>query len=194
MITTRLAIESDLDTLLKIMEPYTNIYGVNVIENGARQNHINLIIKSFTDPDWNTVVAVDENNKILGFCVQGIFPSHHKWLLKITYISAPENLNQFNASKIGGVMMDKLVELAEQRGKYEFYYIVRDIGTTRLKMTLSNTKIVAEKYHIYDYLIIPPYTPATEERVIKMLGSLNGKNKKTIIVRHGHLKGLYNHE
>jgi hypothetical protein len=180
------------------MEPYTTIYGIDTISNGWKQTHINCVINALTNPkwipNWNVVVAVDETDTILGFCLQRIYTNHHRWLLKITYISAKENINQYNASKIGGVMLDKLVELAEERRKFEFYYVVRDSGTKRLSMTLSNTKIVAEKYHIYNYLVLPPFTLTTDKRIIKMLGHINGNNTKTIIVRHGHLKGLYDYE
>lgn len=189
MITSRLADISELPVLLNIMEPYTTIYGIDTISTGWKQTHIKIVTNALTNPLWNVVVAVDETDTILGFCVQRIYPNHHKWLLKITYISTKENLNQYNASKIGGVMMDKLVELAEEKGKFEFYYVVRDSGTKRLNMTLSNTKIVAEKYHIYNYLVLPPFTPSTDKSVSKMLGHVNGNNTKTIIIRHGHLKG-----
>jgi hypothetical protein len=198
MITARLAEVSELDVLLKIMEPYTSIYGIDTVSTGWKQTHINFVTNALENPkwipNWNVVVAVDENDIILGFCLQLIYPNHYKWLLKLTYISEKENINQYNASKIGGVMLDKLVELAEEKGKFEFYYVVRDSGTKRLNMTLSNTKIVAEKYHIYNYLVLPPFTPSTDKGVVNMLGHVNGNNTKTIIIRHGHLKGLYNHE
>ena len=188
MITCRIAEVNDTSALLKIMESYTKIYGIDTISSGLRQIHIESIERSFTDHDMNTVVAVDSDQTILGFCVQQISKNYDRWHLQITYISQS---NRYNSSEIGGIMMDKLVALAEEQGKYEFVYVVRDIEDHRLKQTLSYTVLLKEKYHIYDYLVIPPLTIITDKKIEKILGAVNGKNTKTIVIRHAHVKNLY---
>jgi hypothetical protein len=130
---------------------------------------------------------VDEEENILGACFQSFMSN--SWILRFCYIRQLENKNQYNASKIGGVMLDKLCEIAEERGLTKFYYAVRDSGNKRLSLTLTATDMVNQRYDIIDIEKIPAMTKTTNELTAKyILSSTNGLNKKPIIIRCGYLK------
>ena len=194
MITARLATPEDTDDIFGIIDQYTSIYGIDTVSSGWRAYHKKLIVNSFNIDLWNTIVAVNEQNEIIGFSLQVLFKTYTRWLLKAIYISKKETANSpFNNVIISAPMIDKMIELAEKHGNYEFYFVARTNRKT-YEAGLSYSKALGEKYEISTYLEIPPFTPVTDPKISKMIGIANGKNSKTIFIRHGHLKGAYKYE
>jgi hypothetical protein len=161
-----------------------------MITSGIRDFHKTLLEDSF-DSNQNVIIAaVDSQDKILGYCLQCFTPANN-WVIGCCYIAVREGETQYNASKIGGKILEAMCNNAESRNCFEFYYVVRDIGRKRLNMTLNATTSVQEKYIIDDIETIPPFTNTQNKKIAQyVLGNMNGKNAKSVIIRHGYLKKI----
>lgn len=178
----------DLDGIISLIMTYDKMYGMDIIGNGLRDRHIDSVHQTIVPTaERKIVVTVDDDETVLGMCLQVI--GKRAWVLRYCYIRSIENRNQFNASKIGGLLLEKLCESGEKAGITDFYYAVRDSGTKRLNLTLDSTKTVREKYEFIDVEHIPPLTKSSLELVEKYILMLtNGMNKKPILIRKGYLK------
>jgi len=184
----RLALEKDIPNIIGIINSYETMYGIDLTASGVRDKHIQLVTEHVPSTELaQVIVAVDEKENVLGLCFQSF--TGKNWILAFCYIIQLTDKNQFNASKIGGLLLDKLCESAEERGVTKFYYAVRDSGNKRLLLTLSATDMVNQRYKFVDIEKIPPMTKTTNELTAKyILSSTNGLNKKPIIIRCGYLK------
>jgi hypothetical protein len=187
----RLCNSSDVTELINVINQFDSIYGINLDTSGIRQAHISNIIECTEESNIDNVVAIfDDNKKMLGYCVQKFSKTKPIWFIVNCYIlPIAENVNQYNASKIGGKLVEYMVSLAEHRSAFEFCYIVRDFKNKRLSMTLDATDTVKEKYAFEDIDHIPPFGESKFKFVKNGVGSLTvGKNTKPLIVRRGYLK------
>jgi hypothetical protein len=184
----RLALEQDIPNIVDLINSHEYMYGINLKESGLQEKQIQ-IISNYMQPDQigQSVVALDDNENLLGVCVQSFGTT--SWILEFCYIRQLLGKNQYNASKIGGVLMDKLCEYAEEKGFNKFYYAVRDSENKRLSLTLSATTSVGKRYEFKDVEKIPPLTKTANKLVAKyILGTTNGLNRKPIVIRCGYLK------
>jgi hypothetical protein len=178
----------DFDAMVLIIMSYDKVYGADSVSTGLQDHHIELLKLTLTNPIFGSVVAENDNGTIVGFCIQK-FIIGKLWILNICYIAKLDEINQYNASKIGGLMLDKLIEDAEAKDIFEFWYAVRDSGKKRLGLTLAVTENTRERYEFIDEETLPPLTKSTNEKIAtNILGIMNGKNTKAIIIRHGVLK------
>lgn len=178
----------DLDGIIAIIMTYDKMYGMDIVENGLRDRHIASVQQTIVPTaERKIVVVVDDDEKVLGMCLQVI--GKKAWILRYCYIRSIDDRNQFNASKIGGLLLEKLCESGEEAGVTDFLYAVRDSGNKRLNLTLSATETIRKKYDFVDIEHIPPLTKTSLEVVEKYILSLtNGMNKKPIVIRKGYLK------
>jgi hypothetical protein len=186
----RLCNQEDVNALISVVNHFDSIYGIDMDSSGIREVHINNIIQGVSSPTENIVAAFDENDNILGYCLQRFSKLNPVWFIINCYIlPSSNNVNQYNASKIGGRLVELMVTLAEERNTFEFYYIVRDIGNKRLLMTLNATDSVKERYTFEDIEHIPPFSESKFKFIKNMAGLLtSGKNPKPLIVRKGFLQ------
>lgn len=187
----RLCNSNDVNALISVLNHFNSIYGIDLDSSGIRQVHLdNINYCVLEDNDDNIVAAFDDDGKILGYCVQKFAKAKPIWFIVNCYIlPLSKDLNQYNASKIGGKLIEAMVDLAEAKNVFEFCYIVRDVGTKRLSMTLDSTDKVKDRYVFEDIDHIPPYGESKFQFVKNGMGSLTmGKNPKPLIVRHAYLK------
>lgn len=184
----RPALENDIPNMIRIINSYETMYGIDLTTSGLRDKHIQLVT-DYAPPTEaaQVIVAVDEEENVLGLCLQSF--TGKNWILGFCYIRQLADKNQYNASKIGGLILDKLCECAEERGVTKFYYAVRDSSNKRLALTLTATDMVNQRYDIIDIEKIPPMTKTTNELTAKyILSTTDGLNRKPIIIRCGYLK------
>jgi myo-inositol-1-phosphate synthase len=188
----RLCTKNDINSLVNVVNYFDSIYGIELDSYGIREGHIRNFhrVLENTSNDANIVAAFDDDNNILGYCLQTFATNKPVWFIINCYIlPINKDVNQYNASKIGGKLVEFMVNLAEERNIFEFYYVVRDIKNVRLSMTLNATDTVKEKYNIDDIEYIPPLTESKFYFVREYIMALtNGKNRKSLILRKGYLK------
>jgi hypothetical protein len=184
----RPALEKDIPNMIRIINSYETMYGIDLTTSGLRDKHIQLVTDHAPPTKAaQVIVAVDEEEHVLGLCLQSF--TGKSWILAFCYIRQLADTNQYNASKIGGLILDKLCECAEERGVTKFYYAVRDSSNKRLALTLTATDMVNQRYDIIDIEKIPPMTKTTNELTAKyILSTTDGLNRKPIIIRCGYLK------
>lgn len=177
----RAATNDDLDQLIAMINACTSMYGIDMVASGLREHQIQCVHEGLNHLEKRTViVAVDDNQTVLGMCIQRFL--ENAWVLQLTYINAPGN--KFNASAIGGPMMDYMCKVAEARGLNTFYYVVRDSGTKRLDLTLAHAEYLKSNYDIKDIEYIPPYTETKFEKIKTYLTRhISGMNSKPLVVR-----------
>lgn len=184
---------NDLITIFNIIDQYTNIWGIDIVRDGTRdriKNNIKDILEK-KEPNRNIVVSLN-NEKITGFGGQII--GKDAWVLPFIFMQT-KNYDP-NNQYYGGVILEKMIELAEELKIYKFYYVVREekLGNVnkRLERILSVTHKTKESYNFTTLETLPPYTKTKNEKVEKyLLTNFNGKNKKRIAVRRGCKKLSY---
>lgn len=185
---TRLCGPDDLPAMIRILNSYKFLYGIDMDSSGIRELHTRLLTNGVNHPRMSVIAAVDDLDNILGYCLQWFTPNNN-WIIRCCYIDHREGETQYNASKIGGKILEALCLNAESRNYFSFYYVVRDIGRKRIGMTLNATDLVKEKYNIDDIEYLAPFESSKNEKTAQyILGQLNGKNVKPVIIRHGYLK------
>jgi len=185
----RFCTPTDLPKIIDIVNSYQYFYGMDAVQSGTRELHLRLLSTSFENDKKEIFGGFDDNGNLLGFCLQD-FSFEGKWVIRHCYIASQKGVTQYNASKLGGKLLEAMCYNAELRNVFEFFYVVRDTSNKkRLGMTLDATDTVKEKYIIEDIEHIPAFTRSSNGKIgAAMLGRLNGKNEKPIIVRYGHLK------
>lgn len=160
-----------------------------MISSGIRDMHLKIISEYYNWPNKYIVAAIDDNESVLGFCLQEFTVSMSSWAIRCCYIAHREGETQYNASKIGGKILEAMCDHAETLGVTKFFYVVRDIGTKRLNMTLNASEHLKDKYDIKDLEYIAPLTKSNNEIVNTwLLIDVAGKNTKPLIIRGGFLK------
>lgn len=184
---SRIANSNDIPQILEIIESHTHQYGVDIVKSGRREKHINHIIKVINEKiDNRFVVVTVEDNIILGMCLQILLPKYNVWWITNCYIRKNNNKNGFADVEIGAYMFDKMCEIGENNNIYTCEYVVRDVGTHRLDLTISKTTWAQYNYKFETLEKLPAYTKSKLPLVNLMFG-MNGQNKKPIIVRRGVL-------
>jgi len=179
---------NDLTEILPIVDQYTNIWGIDIVTDGTKdriKNNINDILEK-KEPHRNIVVVLNDD-KISGF--GGQIVGQDAWTLPFIFMQA-KNYDP-NNQYYGGLIIEKMIEIAEELKVYKFYYVVREekFGNVnkRLERILSVTPKTKQYYNFTTIETLPPYTKTTNEKVEKyLLANFNGKNKKRIAVRHGY--------
>jgi hypothetical protein len=187
---TKICTTDDLAQIVSIVSGYRYLYGIDIVETGFRDFHIQTLSSSFSNPNQEIIAAVGDDDNILGFCLQHFFPHKKVWMIRCCYIAPFDSKTHYNASRIGGPILEAMCKNAESMGYFDFYYVVRDLSNNkRLGMTLSATDYVREKYAIDNIETIPPNTKSiSEQRGKFLLGELNGLQTVPLLCRHGYLK------
>ena len=142
----RTALEKDIPNIIGIINSYETMYGIDLTESGLRDKHIQLVTDHIPPTALAQVIVVIDEENVLGLCFQSF--TGKSWILAFCYIRQLADKNQYNASKIGGLLLDELCKSAEDRGVTKFYYAVRDSGNKRLSLTLTATDIVRPRFEI----------------------------------------------
>ena len=131
--------------------------------------------------------GVEVEGVLVGLAVQHWWAIMPLWSIGGLFFRNTTNRNQFNAVKIGAVLVNGMIDEAEKRGLYDFCYVVRDSGNLRRDMSLAvNEKL--GRYDILNTAYIKPFEVPRWSAYRLMLGLLAGKNRKPVIIRHAHLK------
>jgi hypothetical protein len=182
---SRIANSNDIIQILEIIESHTHQYGLDIVKSGHREKHINHIIKVINHQINNKFVIISvKDDIVLGVCLQILLPKYNVWWINNCYIRKQHNKNGFADTEIGAIMFDKMCEVGENNNIYKCQYIVRDVGTHRLDLTISKTTWAKYNYKFKTLEKLPAYTKSKLPLVNLMFG-MNGQNKKPVIVRSG---------
>lgn len=179
---------TDLPDILKIIDVHDFMYGVDINLLGIKDKFKKNLKKSVeTDIGNNVIVSIDEK-EITGVGLQTF--GETAWILSLI-LSMHKEFNPVN-QKYGGMILDKMLELAEEKQYKEFYYVAREMKYSktnkRLDIGLSMSSR-SKKYVIETIEVILPHCKTKNPKVEKyLLRNLNGLNTKPIAVRHGYLK------
>jgi hypothetical protein len=179
---------TDLPDIFKIIDVHDFMYGVDINLSGVKDKIKENLQKSLETDIGNSVIVSIDNNEVTGVGLQ-IF-GETAWVLSFCFTKLKE-FNPIN-QKYGGIILGKMIELAEEKQYKEFYWIAREMKYSkknkRLDIVLSMSDY-AKKYIIETIEVIQPDTKTKLPKVEKyLLRNLNGLNKKPIAVKHGYLK------
>lgn len=179
---------TDLPDIFKIIDVHDFMYGVDINLSGVKDKIKENLQKSLETDIGNSVIVSINGNQITGVGLQ-IF-GETAWILSLI-LSIHKQFNPIN-QKYGGIILDKMLELAEEKQYKEFYWIAREMKYSKTNKRLDiglSMSIRSKKYVIETIEVILPHCKTKFPKVEKyLLRNLNGLNTKPIAVRHGYLK------
>lgn len=179
---------TDLPDIFKIIDVHDFMYGVDINLSGVKDKIKENLQKSLETDIGNSVIVSINGNQITGVGLQ-IF-GETAWVLSFCFTKLKE-FNPIN-QKYGGIILDKMIELAEEKQYKEFYWVARDMKYSKINKRLDIVLSMSSKsanYVIETIEVIPPKSKTRLPKVAEyLLRNLNGLNTKTIAVKHGFLK------
>lgn len=179
---------TDLPDIFKIIDVHDFMFGVDINLLGIKDKIKKNLQKSLETDIGNNVVVSINDNQITAVGLQ-IF-GDTSWVLSFCYTKLKE-FNPVN-QKYTGLILDKMLELAEEKQYKEFYWVAREMKYSKTNKRLDiglSMSIRSKKYVIETIEVILPHCKTKFPKVEKyLLRNLNGLNTKPIAVRHGYLK------
>src|SRR5574337_1219495 len=169
----------DFPQIKDIVYSHDKMYGVDITK------YHNTIIGSFRLSNTENTIVAEDNKLLYAVIKQTFWCGLPAWSFGSMFFRSKYNTEI--VIDIGCLFFKYLTNLAENRKIYDFYYIVRDIGTRRRDMSFS----ASDTYSRYDYIdveIIKPFTKSKYSSFNNLLGYTCGLNTKELVIRHGHLK------
>lgn len=183
--TTRLCTIHDQPELFEIVNSHDRLWGSDIIDNGVRIT-LSYMIRECLNSNNANVVCAEHNGQIAGFSVQVFRKNDPIWYYK--FIMYRKEYTRDAA--LNGALWDMLIDLAEERGLYEYLMVNRGHGGHR---EWTNAIYNASKYlnKIYNLEIVDFIPPGGKSKfaIVNdfLLGITEGTNKKNLVVRHGYL-------
>lgn len=176
---------ADRQQITEIVRSNPTMYGTNITHF-----HPMLIERFMLQPKSEVEQArwgVELHGKLIGLAIQFWWVVMPMWSIGGLFFRNEEGVNQFNAVKVGAVLVNKMIETAEARGLYDFCYVIRDSGGVRKKMSYDVNDAL-NRYDIFDMAVIKPGEIPKYSAHKLILGMVAGVTKKPVVIRHAHLK------
>ena len=172
--------EADLEAATAIVRSHPTMYGIKI-------NHDPYLKGLTRSVDASLSITIENDDGT----VFGVAKQHHwgempSWSVGAMFFE--DHTNSPRVLQAGKALMNFMTERAESQGRYDFYYVVRDSGETRKRMSLEVNPVFAWRYDIVDVEVIRPFQIPKYKAFARMLAGMAGKNTKTLVVRHGYLK------
>jgi hypothetical protein len=169
---------------------------------GVKIDALNICQKIFKLTISDYVAGVYENNECIGICTQQYWTRLPVWTISNLYLKKrTDNVYMGkNQLSIIGLMMDHTTSIAESRGYFEFYYVIRDNinGIARKKQGFDHISIsnpmVATKYRFENMHLINNKSDLKWPYVHDLIGSIGLsalEKSKSLIIRRATLLPEY---
>jgi len=172
-----------------IVKSNPTMYGADI-----RASHDYIIMRFLSQPKdelEQTTWCVEIDGVIQGLVVQYWWTIMPVWSIASLFFRNNEGTNQFNAVKLGTLLTNAMCDFAEARGIKDFYYVVRDAGEARKKMSLAVNDRFQERYEIIDLMTLKPGETPKWVAYKNMMGFVAGRHRKPVVFRVAHLKNQY---
>ncbi len=177
---TKLCQESDLPQIIEIIKQNTHMYGVDLESGGLHQMHIEAIEKYFQSLSDNyKLVGVFDNNQLISFAMMRFWEAIPAWDALLLYSSA-DQFQLANHETYSIMVMQKMIEIAESRNIFNFYMITR-FSKLWKRWNLIFLERFTE-YTVSEVEILEPFQETKWAGFKKLLGPLNGKQEKPIVI------------
>ena len=177
---TRLCQESDLTQIIEIITQNTQMYGVDLVSTGLQKLHINAIHDYFQSlPDNYKLVGVFNDNQLISFALMRFWDALPAWDALLLY-SAADQFQLANHETYSTMVMQKMIEIAESRNVYNFYMITRFSKIWKRWNLIFLERFV--EYTVSEVEILEPFQETKWAGFKKLLGPLNGKQEKPIVI------------
>lgn len=184
-ITTRICTKADGVDIERIILSNSSMYGLT-LKGKLHERHIELVEDAMLDKT-KCVVGVFREDRMVGLGLMKFSADLPLWYILVCYIEQFKDRTQFAAPVLGGVLFDGMLEIAEQKKYYDFYYVVRDHMSIRKNMTESHS-VLLPRYDMSDIEELPPLTKSKFATINYLLGDLALTHKRTVVVKSGWLR------
>lgn len=181
---------ADRPQIEAIVKSNPKMYGADITRYHSITIHrfVGHVVGDLAKTAW---CVEDDEGQIVGLAIQFWWTSMPAWSIASLFFKNEPGKNQFNAHKIGAVLVNAMCKEAESRKMYDFYYVVRDNESLRKNMSLSVNDEFTERYEINDLFLLHPYTSPIYPMFKNMLGHVIGRNRKPVVFRLASLKSKY---
>lgn len=180
---------ADLKQVTAIVHSNPTMYGANISE--YHSYIINRFMSQPKDELPATAWCVEHDGQLIGLAIQYWWTILPIWSVASLFFRNTVGVNQYNAVKIGAVLVNGMTQYAEKKGINDFCYVVRDTGTLRKDRSLALNEELNTRYSIIDLLTLPPGQKPTHLALSNMMGMVNGRHTKPVVFRMAHLKNEF---
>lgn len=176
----RLCQEGDLPQIIEIIKQNTHMYGVDLVSTGLQKLHIKAMGDYFQSLPVNyKLVGLVDNNELVSFALMRFWESIPAWDASLLY-SKVDHFELATNETYSVMVMQKMIEVAESRNIYNFYIITR-FSKIWKRWNLIFLERFPE-YTVSEVEVIEPFQESKWDVFKKLLGPMNGKNEKSIVV------------
>lgn len=188
-VTVRPYNEFDLSAVDTIIRSQTKMFGTNIVSMHDS------IIQDYAKQKKNTFPYVAEyENKISGIMRITFWEGMPFWTVGANFTLLDSSLNYIKNRIISLLLYKQCMMKAEENFRYDGYILLPDINTKRKQLHFEMIPWIRDRYDVRDVEIIPPFTESKWTAFRSLAGPFSGKNARTIVVRHSHLKAEYRNE
>jgi len=180
--------KTHLPDLLSIMQPHTDMYGVDIVKSGLKelqQNTLKHILHNPYSPQ--KILATYTTDKLNSFAVYSPWPTLPVYTASFMYF-AFEKQDLFNIRRHGYHLYDKMTKAGEEDNRFEFYYMVRDFNYDRITWMFELYPDVVPRYEAINIEYLLPGKISKYEAFNYTFNGIIGQQKKPVMIRKSQLK------
>jgi hypothetical protein len=185
-LTCRLCNDRDIDQAIDIIKSHTRMHGQDITYIQDK------FIQAFLLKDeWHaSFCLVNEQDEVLGVLRSTFSENLPIWFIDFAFYKQPEDDKNYNSDwrDWTSVCFNAMIDLAEEKCRYEFYYAIRDQDNKRLALLLEVNHHLRERYEVCDVEVLKPGEVSKYATFGMLRKILDAKARKTTVIRHCHLK------
>ena len=183
----------DQDDVVNVisMDHNAQLYGIDTVATGIRDIQIKRISATLHGGFPNSrVIGHRIDGQFIGFGVQYMWPGMPAWSLPIAYTSYDYLAGDKLAHSYKNVIQT-MMDYAESQQVYNYYFVAAHaagIKNNGFRFRHQTREDMFPRYdHHYEELI-PPYSNSQYEIFQNMLLLVAGKNRRPLVIVHGHCR------
>ena len=188
-LTCRLVKDQDIDQAIEIIKSHNRMHGQDITLVQDK------FIQAFLLKDeWHaSFCLVNEHDEVLGVVRSTFSENLPIWFIDFVFFKLPADNKNYNAIWRDWVSecYNAMIELGEKKGRFEFYYAIRDHDNKRLALLMEVNQHLRERYEVCDVEVLHPGETSKYATFGVLRKILDAKAKKITVIRHCHLKKEY---
>lgn len=183
------------DRMIALIKSYTHVYGVDIVECGSQELHIQFI-NHYSENNPNILIGecVDDDGEVLSI-IGFYFAETMPVCLIRTGFHTKIGLQRNTVPQLQRKMIVGIWDEITKRDVTEIYFVQRAARSRQLTDMFKNDeefKVIFEDWEIRDYEHIEPFSYAKNELLgVYLLGPMNGIIPKPMVIKQMYKKSAY---
>lgn len=183
------------DRMIALIKSYTHVYGVDIVECGSQELHIQFI-NHYSDNHPRVVMGeyVDDDGQVISMNAFYFAETLPVCLIRSGF-HTKIGLERYTVPQIIKETITLMWGEIQRRGVTEIYFVQRAARARQVRDMFLNDddiKTMFEGWAIRDYEYLEPFTSTTHELLgVYLLGPMNGIIPKPMVIKQLYKKSVY---